>query len=288
MIVSKHIFLWPGIVVGLIYAMTSCVNHSGRIETFTYSTPPIDSITIPKYTEDFNDFISQCFIPQTIDDVIFAMLQYKPEESFTYPFEYDDDSNWLETITTSDSMIRFYNFHIYGSPSSTLIQYKGKNGCIVSDYFMLDRENEPDASCQGHSGDHLTEEEENYYNTPLSDGFVADVNTIVDDRGNTFYLVHFISSLYPQESFHYIVALNLVDGKPRQVPLFNTGRKRVGLIENYIVYYHSDTWKKADSMFVFNPETKKLYIPQIRDDKFQDKYLVYQFNGVEFKYMGVR
>lgn len=257
------------------------------LEMITYSSPVVDSIQIPKYAKDFNTFIKDSLYHQTITNGIYAMLEYKPEESFKYPFEYFEDRAELKTLMSSDSLMRFYSFSInYLNSSSTLVQYKDSNGKINLGYFAPEMEDEPEVLLSLLPIPHLTEEEEEDYISP-GGGTVADINTIVDDRGNNFYLVHYIIAPTSGESFNYIVALNLVNGSPQKVPLFNTGKKRVDVIETYLEYYHSDSWKNSDSMFVYNSEARELYIPHIQDDEFKDEYLVYKFDGVEFRYNGI-
>ena len=258
------------------------------MEIITYSSQVVDSIRIPKYTRDFNQFIKDSLFHEGIVGRVYAMLNYKPEETFTYPFEYLENRAALKTYTTPDSMLRFYSFAIdYYNGSSTLIQYKDSKGRILTDYFMPDCADESEVLWRRLPPPHLTEEEEEYY-APQGAGIVGDVYTIVDDRGNKFYLVDFLTPTTARECFHNIVALNFVDGTPQKVPLFNTGKKRVDLINVYLPLWHSDYWTNPDSMFVYNPSTRNLYIPHMQDDEFQNNYLVYQFDGVEFKYTGIR
>lgn len=267
--------------------LTSCNKREDKIEMITYSSPIIDSIRIPKNTKDFNRFIKDSLYHQSITNGVYAMLEYKPEESFTYPFEYFEDRAQLKTITTPDSLMRFYSFSIsYINSSSTLIQYKDSNGKIHLGYFAPEMKDESEVLLGRLPIPHLTEEEEEDYISP-GGGTVADINTIVDDRGNNFYLVHYIIALTSREAFHYMVALNLINGVPQKVSIFNTGKKRVDVIDTYLEYYHSDSWKNPDSMFVYNTDTKKLYIPHIQDDEFKEEYLIYEFDGVEFKYKGI-
>lgn len=268
--------------------LTSCNNRKDNIEMITFSSSAVDSIRIPKNTEDFNKFIKDSLYYLTITDAVYAMLEYKPEESFSYPFEFLEDRAALKTSMTSDSLIRFYSFSIdYVDSSSTIIQYKDAKGEINSGYFAPEMKDEPEVLLGRLPVPHLTEEEEEDYLSP-GGGIVADINTIVDGRGNTFYLVHYIVAPTSRESYHYMVALKMINGAPQKVPLFNTGRKRVYVIETYLETYHSDFWKNPDSMFVYNPNTRNLYIPHIQDDEFKDEYLIYQFDGVEFRYMGIR
>ncbi len=268
--------------------LTSCNNRTDKIEMITFSSSAVDSIRIPKNTEDFNTFIKDSLYHQTITNSIYSMMEYKPEESFTYPFEYSEDRAELKTFMTPDSLMRFYSFSInYYNSSSTIIQYKNSKGEIKLGYFAPEMEEEPDVLLGRLPLAHLTDDEEDDYLSP-GGGIVADINTIVDDRGNTFYLVHYIIAPTSRESFNYMVALNLINGVPQKVPLFNTGKKRVDMIETYFEYYHSDMWENSDSLFVYNPDTRNLYIPHIQDNEFKDEYLIYQFDGVEFKYIGIR
>lgn len=258
------------------------------METITYSTLNSNSIRIPKYTKDFNLFIKDSLCHVGVVDGVYAMLNYKPEESFTYPFEYFENRASLSTYTTPDSMLRFYSFAIdYYNSSSTLIQYKDSKGRILTDYFMPNYEDESEVLWRRIPASHLTEVEEEYY-TPNNAGIVDDVYTIVDDRGNKFYLVDFMTPTTAREVFHDMIALNFVDGTPQKVPLFNAGKKRVDLIEVYLPLWHSDDWTNPDSMFVYNPETRNLYIPHMKNEEFQNDYLIYQFDGVEFRYTGIR
>ncbi len=276
-----------------IYAvlLTSCSNRSDKtdkIEIITYSSPTTDSIRIPKYSKDFNKFIKDSLYHQTVTNSVYAMLDYKPEESFTYPFEYAENRASLNTYMTSDSTMRFYSFSIdYYDCSSTLIQYKDLNGQIKLDHFAPDMGNEPEVLLSRLPMPHSDEkDEEDYYSKGV--GIVTDINTIVDDRGNNIYLVHYVNSSASREAFHYIVALNYINSAPQKVPIFNTGKKHVDMIEVYLEYYHSDSWKNPDLMFVYNPDTRKLYIPHIHDYEFKNEYIIYQFDGVEFKYIGIR
>ncbi len=272
----------------IITLLTSCNNRTDKIEMITFSSSAADSIRIPKNSEDFNKFIKDSLYHQTITNSIFSMLEYKPEESFTYPFEYSENRAELRTFMTPDSLMRFYSFSInYYNSSSTIIQYKNSKGEINLGYFAPEMEDEPEVLLGRLPLPHLTEEKEEDYSSP-GGGTVADINTIVDDRGNTFYLIHYIIAPTSQESFNYIVALNLNNGDPQKVPLFNTGKKRIDIIETYLEHYHSEKWENSDSMFVYNPDTRNLYIPHIQDDEFKDEYLIYQFDGVEFRYMGIR
>lgn len=281
----NYLFVSFGIIATL---LTSCNNQDSKIEMITYSSTIADSIRIPKYTKDFNKFIKANLYHQTVANGVYAMLEYKPEESFTYPFEYYEDRAALKTFMTPDSMMRFYSFSInYLNSSSTIIQYKDLKGEINLGYLAPEMEDEPEVLLDRLPLPHLTEEEEEDYSSP-GGGIVADINTIVDDRGNTFYLVHYIIALTSRESFNYMVALNLINGVPQKVPLFNTGKKRVDMIETYFEYYHSDMWENSDSLFVYNPDTRNLYIPHIQEDEFKDEYLIYQFDGVEFRYIGIR
>ena len=281
----KYIFF---LLSFLSFLFTSCNTGSGKIETITYSTQLTDSIRIPKYTRDFNQFIKDSLFHQSVVYSVYAMLNYQPEESFTYPFEYFENRASLRTYTSPDSMLRFYSFSIdYYNSSSTLIQYKDSKGRILTDYFMPVYEGESEVLWQRLPPPNLTEEEEEYYSSRNA-GIVNDVHTIVDDRGNKFYLVDFMTPTTTQEVFHDMVALNIVDDTPQKVPLFNTGKKRVDLIDVYLPLWHYDDWMNQDSMFVYNPATRNLYIPHMQDDEFQNEYLIYQFDGVEFKYTGIR
>lgn len=274
-----------GVIITL---LTSCNNQTDKIEMITFSFSAVDSIRIPKNTEDFNKFIKDSLNYQTIKDGVYSMLEYKPEESFTYPFEYYEDRAALKTFMTPDSLMRFYSFSInYSNSSSTIIQYKDSKGEINLGYFAPEMEDEPEVLLGRIPVPHLTKEEENNYLSP-GGGIVSDINTIVDDRGNTFYLIHYIIAPTSRESYNYMVALNMKNGAPQKVPLFNTGRKRVDVIDTYLESYHSDLWQNPDSMFVYNPNTRNLYIPHIQDDEFKDEYLIYQFDGVEFRYKGIR
>lgn len=268
--------------------LTSCNNRTDKIEMITFSSSAGDSTRIPKNTEDFNKYIKDSLYYQTITDGVYSMLEYKPEESFTYPFEYHEDRALLKTFMTPDSLMRFYSFSInYYNSSSTIIQYKDSKGEINLGYFAPEMEDEPEVLLGRLPLPHLTEEEEEDYSSP-GGGTVVDINTIIDNRGNTFYLVHYIIAPTSRESYNYIVALNMIDGDPQKVPLFNTGKKRVDIIETYLEHYNSEKWENSDSMFVYNPDTRNLYIPHIQDDEFKDEYLIYHFDGVEFRYMGIR
>lgn len=268
--------------------LTSCNNQRDKIEMITFSSSAVDSIRIPKNTKDFNKFIKDSLYYQTITDGVYSMLEYKPEESFIYPFEYYEDRASLKTFMTPDSLIRFYSFSInYYNSSSTIIQYKNSKGEINLGYFAPEMEDEPEVLLGRLPLPHLTEEEEEDYSSP-GGGTVVDINTIVDDRGNTFYLIHYIIAPTSRESYNYMVALNMINGAPQKVPLFNTGRKRIDVIDTYLESYHSDLWKNPDSMFVYNHDTRELYIPHIQNDEFKDEYLIYQFDGVEFRYIGIR
>lgn len=281
----KYIFF---LLSFLSFLFTSCDNNSGKMETITYSTQNTSPRSIPKYTKVFKQFIEDSLDHENIVAGVYAMLDYKPKQSFTYPFEYSENRASLRTFTTPDSILRFYSFAIYYyNSSSTLIQYKDSNGRIHTDYFMPSYEEESEVLWRRLPPPHLTEVEEEYY-TPQNAGIVGDVYTIVDDRGNKFYLVDFMTPTTAQEVFHDMVALNIVDDTPQKVPLFNTGKKRVDLIDVYLPLWHSDDWMNPDSMFVYNPATRNLYIPHMQDDEFQNEYLIYQFDGVEFKYTGIR
>lgn len=282
---NNCLFLVFGVIITL---LTSCNNQTDKIEMITVSSSGVDSIRIPKNTEDFNKFIKDSLYYQTITDRVYSMLEYMPEESFTYPFEYYEDRAALKTFMTPDSLMRFYSFSInYSNSSSTIIQYKDSKGEINLGYFAPEMEDEPEVLLGRIPVPHLTKEEENNYLSP-GGGIVSDINTIVDDRGNTFYLIHYIIAPTSRESYNYMVALNMKNGAPQKVPLFNTGRKRVDVIDTYLESYHSDLWQNPDSMFVYNPNTRNLYIPHIQDDEFKDEYLIYQFDGVEFRYKGIR
>lgn len=280
----KYLFL---LLIFLSFLFTSCDNDSGKMETITYSTPNTGFRSIPKYTKDFNQFIKDSLGHESVVEGVYAMLNYKPEESFTYPFEYLENSASLRTYTTPDSILRFYSFSIDYYNASTLIQYKDSKGKIHTDYFMPDYENESEVLWQRLPPPHLTEMEEEYY-TPQNAGIVGDVHSIVDDRGNKFYLVDFMIPTTAREVIHNMIALNFVDGTPQKVPLFNTGKKRVDLINVYLPLWYSDEWTNPDLMFVYNPETRNLYIPHMNNDEFQNNYLIYQFDGVEFRYTGIR
>lgn len=281
----NRLLILSGVIITL---LTSCNNRTPKIEMIAFSSSAVDSIRIPKNTEDFNQFIKDSLYYQTITDGVYSMLEYKPEESFTYPFEYYEDRAALKTFLTPDSLMRFYSFSInYTNSSSTIIQYKGSKGEINLGYFAPEMEGEPEVLLKRLPVHHLTGEEEEDYLSP-GGGIVADINTIVDNRGNTFYLIHYIIAPTSRESYNYVVALNLKNGVPQKVPLFNTRAKRVDMINTYLESYHSDLWKNPDSMFVYNSNTRNLYIPHIQDNEFKDEYLIYHFDGVEFKYMGIR
>lgn len=279
------LFLLLGVIM---FLLTSCNNQTDKIEMIIFSSSAVDSIRIPKNTEDFNKFIKDSLYYQTITNGVYSMLEYKPEESFTYPFEYFENRAALKTFMTPDSLIRFYSFSInYINSSSTIIQYKGSKGEINVGYFAPEMEGEPEVLWGRLTVPNLTKEDEDDYLSP-GRGIVADINTIVDDWGNTFYLVHYIITPTSRESYNYMVALNMNNGTLQKVPLFNTGRKRVDVIDTYLESYHSDLWQNPDSMFVYNHNTRELYIPHIQNEEFKNEYLIYQFDGIEFRYLGIR
>lgn len=270
--------------------LVSCGGNNARkadgIKMIEYISSLNDTVSIPRNCKDFNRFIADSLDFFNVVRHLYAMLEYRPEESFAYSFEFSDSRARLSTFVTSDSTMKFYSFDLLPYRNDvTLVQYKNKNGIHV-EFFDPSIEDEKEVLLSYMPGTQLSEEDEESYDNGR--GLVTEVNTVMDDRGHPFYIVHFVSSFIPREVFHNIVALTFVNGRPQKVPLFNTGRKRIMNIETYVVYYRDNTWVNGDLIYSYNEDTKDLYIPLIKDTDFQDKYLIYHFDGVEFKYTGIR
>lgn len=223
-----------------------------------------DAVGLPKNVSDFNRYISDSLDYNNVVDKVYEMLNYKPEESFRYPFEYAENRASLKTITTPDSLMRFYSFSLpYFDDDITLIQYRNFSG-LHSDFLR------PDDDVKDFGV------------------FVSDVYTLRNDFEQTVYLIHCIGSDVPNEANHRIIGVTMTDEGLTEIPIFNTGTKRLYEIASFIVYYHSDKWANGDKIYRYDEKDQTLYIPLIEDDEFQDKFLIYKFNGLEFKYSGIR
>lgn len=263
--------------------------NDGIMEMIEYVTSRNDTIMIPRNVADYNRFLADSVSIYNCDRYLFAMLESKPKESFEYAFDnrFDDDlysTIYLDTNMSSDSLVRIYSLNISRWGHHIFIQYKNKNN-IHMDYLdaWLD---EKELLRSLIDMTHLSEEER--YAVDGYNGGIRYLYTIVDNQGQSLYLANVYQSAMPRESAEEIIAFRIKDGRPQKVPLFNTGKKRVCDIDAYLEFYHSDEWHNADSIFVYNDKTRDLYIPLIEEYEFQDKYLIYHFDGTEFKYSGIR
>ena len=250
-----------------------------------------ETMGLPKNVSDFNNYIADSLDFNNVVDKVYDMLNYKPEESFNYPFEYFENRAALKIIATSDSIMRLYSFSLpYFDDHKTLIQYKTSTG-LHTDFFTPDWDDGNMVILSTMSPPHFSEdnyEEEEQRLHELVGVYVRDVYTIPNTYGQTIYLIHYIESEQSREATHHIIGITMIDNLPTKIPMFNTGTKRVYDIDTYITYYHSDNWVNGDKIYQYDEKNKTLYIPLIEDDEFQDKYLIYKFDGLEFKYSGIK
>lgn len=257
-----------GKIFGIVFILLiylSCTSNEkmkdDNIEMIEYVTSKNDTIMIPRNIEDYNRFIDDSLDDYNTADYLFAMLESKPEEGFIYTFDDEKYDVSLKTIMAPDSTMKFYCINRpYRRGYNILIQYKN------------------------HTGIHLDTFDEGLYS-----GGVYNIYYVRDIKGNIFYLVDSYGKVASLEESRKVIALTFKEGKPQKTPLFNTGKKRLFSIDTYLEYYHTDRNTKIDSINVYNEQTRNLYIPLLdKYGDFHDKFIIYHFDGTEFKYSGIR
>lgn len=262
--------------------------NDSTMEMMEYVTSKKDTIMIPRNVADYNRFLADSLeYRDNIVTELCAMLESKPEESFVYSFG-NSDRVIVNTKMSSDSIMRFYvlNNAIY-KLNDIIVQYKNSKG-IHTDLFMsiaLDND-----ECVG-----INDVLYSYIND-IGEGYgtgcsarIDNIHTIHDDNGCTYYLVIFIWGYGSWDRTYDAELLRMNDGRPKMVPLFNTGKKHIGGINTYMAFNDNEPWREEDSIYVYNEKTKDLYIPLLSYSQTKGKkYIIYHFDGTEFKYSGIR
>lgn len=271
-------YLWIGAYCLLVLLFASC--HDGNdIKMIDFN-----GVKIPANVSDFNKYIKDSLYHGNVVECVRAMLEYKPEDSFEYPFEYSENKANLNILETDDKKIRFYSFTLpYEVDDITLVQYKSESG-LHTDIFnpWVDDSDEVIASKLPQP---KNEEERYGYGCCV----VRDIHSLRGKNDNQMYLVHSILSPCPREVNHAISVIEFRNGHLKKTPVFYTGKKHQMSINTYMMCYDSDKWKRPDSIYCFNPQTNNLYIPLTdKDDEFMNKYFIYHFDGIEFRYEDIR
>lgn len=247
-----------------------------------FPDPIIDPRYIPAKVENYNQFLKDSVDIYNALDYLYPMLRYKSEETFDYPFDCADLKIHLTIEKTPDNKLKFYKYQERLVPT-TLIQYKDSVGKVQVDIFnpQYKTGQEVLASYQRHNA----RREEDC--PGISSGSTISVDEITTSDGVTIYLtVQYAPTGVAREKDVYVTTMGYVDGRPQKINIFENEDSIFSSINVYLETYHSDQWKTHDKLFKYEPNDQKLYIPLIEDDEFNDKYIVYQFNGRRFVKQG--
>lgn len=258
------------------------VNYSLVSLVDFFPDPIIDPRYIPADVENYNQFLKDSVDIYNALDYLYPMLRYKPEETFDYNFDCTDLKIHLTIDKTPDNKLKFYKYQERLVPT-TLIQYKDSVGKVHVDIFNPQYKTGHEVLASYQRRNARREED-----CPgISSGTTISVDEIKTSDGVTIYLiVQYAPTGVAREKDVYVTTMGYVDGRPQKITIFENEDSIFSSINVYLETYHSDQWKTHDKLFKYEPNDQKLYIPLIEDDEFNDKYIVYQFNGRRFVKQG--
>lgn len=258
------------------------VNYSLVSLVDFYPDPIINPRYIPANVENYNQFLKDSVDIYNALDYLYPMLRYKPEETFDYSFDCTDLKIHLTIDKTPDNKLKFYKYQERLVPT-TLIQYKDSVGKVHVDIFNPQYKTGQEVLASYQRRNARREKD-----CPgISSGITTSVDEIETADGNTIYLtVQNNPTGVAREKDVYVTTMGYVDGRPQKINIFENEDSIFSSINVYLETYHSDQWKTHDRLFKYEPNDQKLYIPLIEDDEFNDKYIVYQFNGRNFVKQG--
>lgn len=195
--------------------------------------------------------------------------------AFDYEFPLMQKRGYVSFVTSDDNKLRLFHWNTGNGGTmidwGNLCQFKSNGDIFVYDCAIYEIE----------------------YSEPNDYSFgcaVMQLHTIKADNGETYYLAETYfreggniasSSIYP---------VKIVDGKLVPVQIFDSeGEDEDSTFREYFIanwYFKTNAGEGWDWLYRFDKDTQTLYVPEVHNMEFTDRYNLYRFNGESFNYIG--